>query len=108
MAVQRRAGNLAPYYCYLMDRGYATWELFNQIVEVGSSYVCRINDDSAWKVEQTRPLSQEAQQAGVLADVVATLGAYPKTRPRHLVRVVTIKATPHRTQWPPWQCGTEQ
>ena len=75
-----------------MDRGYARWELFNQIVDVGSSYVCRICDDSAWKVEQARPLSQEAQQAGVLADVVATLGAYPKTRPRHLVRVVTIMA----------------
>jgi IS4 transposase len=87
---------LEPDHCYLMDRGYARWELFNQIVEMGSSYVCRINDDSAWKVEQTRPVSQEAQQAGVLADVVATLGAYPKTRPRHLVRVVTIKATPHR------------
>src|SRR5262245_5462660 len=87
---------LKPDHCYVMDRGYATWDLFNQIVEVGSSYVCRIHDDTVWKLEQERPLSAEAQQAGVLADKVVTLGADRTKRPEHLVRLVTIKAIPHR------------
>jgi Transposase DDE domain len=89
-------GQLKPDHCYLMDRGYTSWDLFNQIVEVGSSYVCRIYDDAVWKLEQERPLSAEAQQAGVLADKVVTLGADRTKRPEHLVRLVSIKATPHR------------
>jgi len=28
-----------------MDRGYAKFELFNRIVDAGSSYVCRIRDN---------------------------------------------------------------
>ena len=31
---------------YVMDRGYAKFALFNQIVTAGSSYVCRLRDNS--------------------------------------------------------------
>jgi hypothetical protein len=30
-----------------MDRGYAQFSLFNAIAAIGSSYVCRVRDNSA-------------------------------------------------------------
>jgi hypothetical protein len=41
-----------------MDRGYAKYELFNRIVEAGSSYVCRIRDNSLFNVLEERPLTE--------------------------------------------------
>ena len=35
---------LEPYRCYLTDRGYAKFVLWNQVNAIGSSYVCRIRD----------------------------------------------------------------
>ena len=32
--------------CYVMDRGDAAFRLWNEIVDIGSSYVCRIKDNS--------------------------------------------------------------
>jgi hypothetical protein len=43
---------------YVMDRGYAKYELFNRIVEAGSSYVCRIRDNSLFNVLEERPLTE--------------------------------------------------
>gem|GEM_PF-5524611 len=38
-----------------MDRGYAKFELFNQIVDCGSSYVCRIRESSARSDSRSHP-----------------------------------------------------
>jgi hypothetical protein len=48
---------------YVMDRGYAKFGLFNQIVAAGSSYVCRIRDNSAWEEVEQRPLSPNGSRA---------------------------------------------
>ena len=62
-----------------MDRGYAEFRLWNDIVAAGSSYVCRIRDNSNLStIQEERPLSAAAQQAGVLRDLVVTLGASSK------------------------------
>jgi hypothetical protein len=85
--------------CYVMDRGFAEFCLWNDIVAAGSSYVCRIRDNSDLSaVHQERPLSAAAQQAGVLRDVVVTLGtsSKPALRPQHAVRVVLVQTTPHK------------
>ena len=37
---------IEPDHCYVMDRWYAQCTLFNEIVATGSSYVCRIRDNS--------------------------------------------------------------
>ena len=37
---------------YAMDRGYAKFELFNRIVDAGSSYVCRIRDNCVVDVQE--------------------------------------------------------
>ena len=39
---------------YVMDRGYAKFALFNAIVKQGSSYVCRLRDNSVYEVAEER------------------------------------------------------
>ena len=48
---------LLPDRTYVMDRDYAKFELFNQIVDAGSSYVCRIRDNSVYEVIEQRSLT---------------------------------------------------
>jgi hypothetical protein len=88
---------LEPDRCYVKDRGYAKFTLFNAIVAKGSSYVCRIRDNSKYEVLGNRPLSDEARAAGILEDAVVTLGKASKSdaKPDHPIRLITIKTTPH-------------
>ncbi len=82
--------------CYVMDRWFGEFALFNDIVRVQSSYVCRIRDNSNLSdVVEERPLSAAARQAGVLGDAVIRLG-YKDQRPDHPVRVVLVRTTPHK------------
>ena len=85
-------------HCYVMDRWFAQYTLWNDIVAAGSSYVCRIRDNSNLDaVIEERPVSVTAAAAGVLRDVVVDLGAMGKrdARPNHQVRVILVKTTPH-------------
>lgn len=84
--------------CYVTDRWFAEFRLFNDIHAVGSSYVCRLRDNSNLEaVEEERSLSPAAQEAGVLRDIVVTLGtgSKPDARPNHPIRVILVKTTPH-------------
>jgi hypothetical protein len=83
---------LAPDHCYILDRWYAQFQLFDDIHAIGSSYVCRIRDNSSWQVIEQRPLSPEASAANVVSDALVELGT--STRPHHPVRVVLVKTTP--------------
>jgi len=84
--------------CYVEDRGYAKFKLFNQIVAAGSSYVCRLRDNSVYQTVEQRGLSEDDVQAGVVFDGVVLLGETTKKaedRPDHLLRLVVIPTTPH-------------
>ena len=83
--------------CYVDDRGYAKFALFNAIATAQSSYVCRLRDNSAYEVVAPRTLSDEDQEAGVLLDAEVLLGdaSKPGTRPDHPLRLVIVKTTPH-------------
>ena len=35
--------------CYVKDRGYAKFKLFNDIVAANSSYVCRLRDNTVYQ-----------------------------------------------------------
>jgi hypothetical protein len=90
---------LEPDHCYVKDRGYAEFKLFNEIHDIGSSYVCRLQDKSNLDdVVEERELSDAAREAQVLRDVVVQLGASNKKnrpRPTHPVRVILVQTTPH-------------
>jgi hypothetical protein len=89
---------LAADHCYLMDRWYAQFTLFNEIHALGSSYVCRVRDNSRYEILEQRPPSETARGAGVLEDAIVTLGATspPAVRPDHPIRLVLVKCTPHQ------------
>ena len=88
---------LAPDHCYVMDRWYGQFTLFNQIKAAGSSYVCRVKENSVFDVQEERLLSDEALKADVVRDVVVKmgLGSKPADKPDHLIRLIVIEATPH-------------
>ena len=66
---------LEPGRLYVTDRGYTEYLLFEQILEVGSSFICRIRERLTWNVIEERPLSAEAKAAGVQRDVVLRFGS---------------------------------
>jgi hypothetical protein len=88
---------LAADHCYVMDRWFAQFKLFNDIHAIGSSYVCRVRDNSRYDVIEARPLSNEAITAGLLSDEIVELGAgtNPKSpSPIHPLRLIQIRTTP--------------
>jgi len=66
-------------------------------VAAGSSYVCRLRDNSCYEIEEERPLATEDVEAGIILDAVVRLGEYKDTqdRPNHPLRLVVVKTTPH-------------
>lgn len=87
-------------HLYVMDRGYAKFALFNRIVRANSSYVCRLRDNSAYAVAETRELTAADVEAGVLSDEIVSLGksSTPENRPDHPIRLVCVKCTPHTSR----------
>jgi hypothetical protein len=89
--------NLQPGRLYVMDRGYAEYAFFQSIIDAGSSFVGRVDDNAVIEVIEERPLSAEARAAGIVRDAVVRLGGRKKRadlrQPVHLVEVV---CTPHR------------
>jgi hypothetical protein len=83
--------------CYVMDRWYAQFTLFNDIHQAGSSYVCRLRDNTAPEVVETRELSNEAIASNVLSDQIVLVGLTkrPTERPDHPLRLVMVRMTPH-------------
>jgi hypothetical protein len=82
--------------CYVLDRWFAEFALWNEIVARQSSYVCRIRDNSNLEdVQAERPLSSAARKANVLRDIVVKVGYQDKV-PHHPVRVILIQTTPHK------------
>ena len=93
--------------CYVKDRGYAKFQLFNEIVAAGSSYVCRLRDNSRYEIEEQRPLAAEDVEAGIILDAIVCLGEYKgaQDRPDHALRLVVVKTTPHEKRGGPASNG---
>lgn len=92
------AGSLEGGRTYVMDRGYAKFALFKAIIDIRSSFVCRIRDNSVFAVKEEGELSQEALEAGVVRDAVVefTGGQAQDAGIDQPLRVVEIECPPHR------------
>lgn len=82
---------------YVLDRGYAGYELFRDILDAGASFLGRVKDNTAFRAGPERPLTPAAVAAGVTRDtVIAKLGTdHHKDvigRPLRLVVVRRAKA----------------
>jgi hypothetical protein len=84
--------------CYLTDRGYEEFSLFNAIVAAGSSYVCRVRNDHHFEVERVQDLTPESQSAGILEEAFGHMGS-PKSKriehPQHLQRRIVVRLVAH-------------
>jgi len=67
-------GMLEPGRLYVVDRGYAEYQLFQDILDRGSSFIGRIRNNAVWTVVEERPVSAKARAAGVRRDLVVRLG----------------------------------
>ena len=82
---------------YVLDRGYADYGLFEEIIQAESSMVCRIRDNAVFEVIEERELSKEALDAGIVRDAVVRLGCKQKRgKLSQPMRIVEIECRPHR------------
>ena len=86
---------LQPARLYVLDRGYASYELFAQIVQAKSSLVGRVKDNTAFVPLEERPLDEAARKAGVIRDVVISrLGtSHHKIHLHQSLRLVIVRVT---------------
>jgi hypothetical protein len=84
---------LQPGRLYVIDRGYAGYQLFRDILDAGSSFVGRIKDNATFTVAEERPVTAAA--AGVVRDVViAKLGTdHHKDYLKQPVRLIVVQIT---------------
>jgi len=102
------AAHLEAGRIYVLDRGYAKYELLQQILEAHSSFVNRIRDNYVGEVIEERAISSAGQAAGIVRDRLLHLGC---DRCRDLVepvRVIEVKCTPHPKRIHTGRGGPEQ
>ena len=76
---------------YVIDRGYAEYQLFQDILDGGSQFLGRLRDNAVWAVVEDRPASAAAGTAGVRSDRVVWLGCAQSGKAlRQPVRVLEV------------------
>ena len=86
---------LQPDRLYVIDRGYAEYQLFQDILNAGSAFIGRIRANAVYQLVNNRPLTAEAKQAGVVRDCLVWLGGDDSGKvllqPLRLIEVLTGK-----------------
>jgi hypothetical protein len=90
--------SLVADHCYVIDRGYEEFALFNAIVAAQSSYVGRVRNDHYFHQEELREVPPEATAVGVQEDALGRMGS-PKSQriehPDHPQRRIVVRVTVH-------------
>lgn len=91
------AKTVEPGRCYLVDRGYHKFTLWNVINAKGSDYVCRLLDSAVYKVISDNELSDEAKSKEIISDQIVRFGTADSHTPPtdHTTRIVIVKIKPH-------------
>jgi hypothetical protein len=89
------ANAVQPGRTYVIDRGYAKFQLFASILSAGSSFVCRVRDNSVVEEIESRPLTPEAVQGGVLRDRIVRFPGAASVLD-HPLRLVEVRCKPRR------------
>lgn len=77
------AAMLKAFCLYICDRGFCDFDLFQAIIDAGSSFVCRVTGAIVTRVVETRPLSDAARAAGVSSDCLVDVGSEPHAGKLH-------------------------
>ena len=101
------AMNLESGRLYVLDRGYLKHALMQQIIDAESHFVCRINDNSAFKIIEEKQLDSDCLNAGIRRDMIVRLGSkskrYHLKQPVRLIELKTTEQTEHSAVRLPWQ-----
>jgi len=81
---------------YVTDRGYAKFALFNKIVTAGSSYVCRLRDNSVWTVVEEKYRNDDAALDELISDEIVEFSKGSELN--HKVRIICIRINPHTSR----------
>jgi hypothetical protein len=82
---------------YVLDRGYAKYDLLQSIIEAKSGFVVRLHDNAVIEVEEERELSDAALKAHVVRDAVVALGrGKAKDKLKQSVRIVQVECKEYR------------
>jgi hypothetical protein len=99
---QWRAGLEAGGF-YVVDRGYRDWDLFQEVIDAGASFVARVQENTVIHAAEERPLTDAARAAGVVRDVLVehTGNERHRNRLRHPLRIVVIDTGKRRRHGTP-------
>ena len=107
--IEHLRSHLLPDRVYVTDRGYSCFTLFQDIIDIGSHFVCRIRDNSVYEVIEQRPLTAEATAAKVISDEIVWLGSNGKREElKQPLRLIKIACKPHRKRIHNGRGGPEQ
>ena len=83
--------------CYVLDRGYISYRLWNAINAAGGSYVCRASDSTSATVTHANELTEADRTANVISDEIVDLGwkSRHRTLPDHPMRLIRVAVKPH-------------
>jgi hypothetical protein len=92
---QQLRATLQAQRLYVIDRGYADYQLFQDILDAKSDFIGRIRENAVWTVVEERPLTAEARAAGICSDRIVWLGG-PQSgavfqQPLRVIEVATGK-----------------
>jgi len=95
---------------YVMDRGYASFSLFQKILDAKSSFVCRLRDNSVYECLEEHDLTNEALDADILFDKTIRPGRDVTTRGKleKPIRLIAIQCKPHHKRYKTGRGGPEQ
>ena len=90
------SNSLQPGRLYVLDRGYFDYDLYQQIIDAGSSFVARARDNAVFEVIEERLLDRDALNVGIVRDAVVGMGSkWTKEKLDQPLRIIEIECTPH-------------
>ena len=88
------ASILQPNRIYVLDRGYAKYGLLQEIVNIKSSFVCRIRDNAIYQTIEDKDLTDKAVKEGIVFDKTVELGGETAETKLKKIRIVAVKCNP--------------
>ena len=86
--------NLEANRLYVLDRGYGSYQLMQDIIDESSGFVCRMPERYSREIVENIELTPEAKEAGIISDQIVKLGVR-ETRGivKQPVRLIEVKCT---------------
>ena len=85
---------LQPNRVYVTDRGYAKYSLLKAMMDIDSSFVCRIRDNAIYETLEDKSLSDNAIEEGIVFDRIVNLGGENTDTKLKNIRIVGVKCNP--------------